>query len=83
MEGRPPPPVAAHHRHQCARRHRFPSSAAMKTLLILPFLLAGLLSTVHLLPEAGEMAGSAVNMELPGEMGAWRMRGSLPSASTI
>jgi hypothetical protein len=43
-------------------------------LLMLPVLLGGLLSTVHLLPEAGEMASSAVNMDLPSEAGDWTMR---------
>lgn len=42
--------------------------------LILPLLLGGLLSTIHLLPEAGEMAGSAVKMELPAALGPWQMR---------
>lgn len=55
----------------------------MKTLLILPVLLGGLLSTIHLLPEAGEMAGSAVNMELPDDMGTWRMRGIPASAEEL
>jgi hypothetical protein len=43
-------------------------------LLILPVLLGGLLSTVHLLPEAGEMAASAVKMDLPDSAGNWTMR---------
>ncbi len=42
--------------------------------LILPVVLAGLLATVHLLPEAGEMAESAVNMDLPVEAGSWTLR---------
>jgi hypothetical protein len=42
--------------------------------LILPALLAGLLATIHLLPEAGEMAVSAVSMELPDQSGDWLMR---------
>lgn len=46
-------------------------------ILILPVFLGGLLSTVHLLPEAGEMAPSAVNMELPSGAGGWTMR-SIP-----
>ena len=55
----------------------------MKTLLILPFLLAGLLATIHLLPEAGEMASSAVSMELPDDMGDWRMRNIPASAEEL
>jgi hypothetical protein len=55
----------------------------MKTLLLLPILLAGLLSTIHLLPEAGEMAGSAVSMKLPEDMGDWRMRNIPASAEEL
>lgn len=55
----------------------------MKTLLILPLLLAGLLATIHLLPEAGEMASSAVSMELPDDMGDWRMRNIPASAEEL
>jgi hypothetical protein len=44
------------------------------TYLILPLLLGGILSTVHLLPEAGEMAESAVKMDLPPKAGNWEMR---------
>ena len=47
--------------------------------LILPLLLGGLLSTVHLLPEAGEMASSAVNMDLPSNAGSWTVR-SVPAS---
>lgn len=43
-------------------------------LLILPVLLGGLLSTIHLLPEAGEMAASAIKMDLPSSAGNWTMR---------
>ncbi|MES2474568.1 MAG: EpsI family protein [Verrucomicrobiota bacterium] len=42
--------------------------------LLLPILLGGMLATVHLLPAAGEMAKSAVNMELPSKAGAWEFR---------
>jgi Protein of unknown function (DUF3485) len=42
--------------------------------LLLPVLLGGLLATVHLLPEAGEMAESAVKMDLPTKAGDWEMR---------
>ncbi len=47
----------------------------MKALtLMLPVLLGGGLATVHLLPEAGEMARSAVKMDLPAKAGTWTMR---------
>lgn len=47
----------------------------MKALtLILPVLLGGALATVHLLPEAGEMARSAVKMDIPAKAGTWTMR---------
>lgn len=42
--------------------------------MILPILLGGMLATVHLLPEAGEMASSAVSMELPDRVGSWALR---------
>jgi len=48
-------------------------------LLTLPVLLGGLLSTIHLLPEAGEMAASAVRMDLPDSAGSWMMR-SIPAS---
>ena len=48
-------------------------------LLILPVLLGGLLSTIHLLPQAGEMAASAVNMDLPANAGNWTFR-SIPAS---
>jgi hypothetical protein len=41
---------------------------------ILPVVLVALLATVHLLPEAGEMADSAVKMDLPQSAGDWQMR---------
>lgn len=43
-------------------------------LIVLPVLLAGLLASVHLLPEAGEMADSAVEMKLPEAIGPWKLR---------
>jgi hypothetical protein len=48
-------------------------------LVMLPVLLGGLLSTVHLLPKAGEMAASAVKMDLPTSAGAWTLR-SIPAS---
>jgi len=47
--------------------------------VILPLLLAPLLASVHLLPEAGEMAPSAVRMEIPGTLGNWSTR-SIPAS---
>ncbi len=41
---------------------------------ILPALTAVALATVHLLPEAGEMAPSAVEMDIPGKLGEWSTR---------
>lgn len=41
---------------------------------LLPILLGCMLASVHLLPEAGEMAESAVKMELPQKTGDWQMR---------
>ena len=41
---------------------------------ILPALTAAALATVHLLPEAGEMAPSAVEMDIPGKLGDWSAR---------
>ncbi len=43
-------------------------------LLILPVLSGALMATVHLLPEAGEMAKSAVKMDLPTSAGDWALR---------
>jgi hypothetical protein len=44
---------------------------------MLPLLLGGLMATVHLLPEAGQMAPSAVKMDLPASAGDWVFR-SIP-----
>jgi Protein of unknown function (DUF3485) len=49
------------------------------TALILPLLLGGLMATVHLLPEAGKMAPSAVKMDLPATAGDWVFR-SIPAS---
>ena len=51
--------------------------------LILPVLLAGLLATVHLLPEAGAMASSAVKMDLPSQAGNWTVRSQPASQEEI
>jgi len=42
--------------------------------IILPVLLGGLLATIHLVPEAGKMADSAIEMELPITAGSWTLR---------
>lgn len=47
--------------------------------LILPVVLGGMLAAVHLLPAPGEMAKSAVNMELPANAGGWTFR-SIPAS---
>ena len=47
----------------------------MKLLpFILPVLTGAALATVHLLPEAGEMSPSAVEMDIPGKLGTWNTR---------
>lgn len=55
----------------------------MKTMkplfLILPVLLLGMLASVHLLPAAGEMASSAIDMDLPTQTASWSMR-SIPAS---
>ena len=51
--------------------------------LILPILLGASLASVHLLPEAGEMASSAVNMDLPGRAGTWKMWPQAVSADEV
>ena len=51
--------------------------------LILPVLTAALLATVHLLPEAGEMAPSAVEMDLPTSLGEWAARTIPPSEDEL
>jgi hypothetical protein len=48
-------------------------------IFILPLLLGGALATIHLLPEAGEMAPSAVKMDLPASAGEWVFR-SIPAS---
>jgi hypothetical protein len=50
---------------------------------ILPVLAAAVLATVHLLPEAGEMAPSAVQMDIPGKLGSWSTRSIPPSEEEI
>jgi hypothetical protein len=40
----------------------------------LPLVLAGALGAVYLLPSVGEVAGSAVKMDLPGSTGGWSFK---------
>ena len=51
--------------------------------LILPVLLGGLLATIHLLPQAGEMASSAVKMDLPEAAGNWTLRSQPASEEEV
>jgi hypothetical protein len=55
--------------------------AAMKFLL--PLLTALSLAAIHLLPEAGEMAHSAVEMDIPASLGSWNTRTIPPSEEEI
>jgi len=50
---------------------------------ILPVLTAAALATVHLLPEVGEMAPSAVKMDIPGSLGPWSTRTIPPSEEEL
>ena len=45
----------------------------------LPLLVGSLLVSIHLLPEAGEMERSAIEMDLPEMSGAWLLREQPPS----
>ncbi len=51
--------------------------------LALPLLMAAILSGIHLLPKAVEMAPSAISMELPSELGGWTYRNKPPSQDEI
>lgn len=51
--------------------------------LILPALMAVILSGVHLLPKASEMAPSAISMDLPEKLGSWVYRLKPPSQEEI
>lgn len=51
--------------------------------LILPALMAAILSGVHLLPKASDMAPSAISMELPSELGGWIYRSKPASQEEI
>ena len=51
--------------------------------IFLPVTLGALLASVHLLPAAGEMAASAVNMNLPESAGDWIFRPIPASAAEL
>jgi hypothetical protein len=51
--------------------------------IFLPVTLGALLATIHLLPAAGEMAASAVNMNLPASAGDWTFRPIPASAEEL
>jgi hypothetical protein len=50
---------------------------------ILPLFLGGTLSAIYFLPKVGAVAQSAVNMELPHEMGGWSFEGQPASEAEI
>ena len=51
--------------------------------LALPVVMAVILSGIHLLPKAGEMAPSAISMDLPQQLGGWVYRPKPPSKEEI
>lgn len=56
----------------------------MKTrALILPLVLGGGLGATYLLPKVGDVAPSAVNMELPAEEGGWEFNSQPPSEKEL
>lgn len=54
-----------------------------RRFFILPAFVIGALSSIHLLPEAGDMAKSAIRMELPETSGGWLLRPQQPSQVEI
>jgi len=52
-------------------------------LLSLPVLLASGLGGIYFLPSAGQVANSAIRMELPQEDGEWMFRKNLPSKEEL
>jgi hypothetical protein len=52
-------------------------------LLILPVFLLATLGSVYFLPQAGQVAGTAVNMTLPQESGRWVFRQVPPSKEEL
>jgi hypothetical protein len=56
----------------------------MKTRVwLLPVILGGAMSSIYFLPQVGEVASSAVTMELPGSSGPWIFRTFPPSEAEI
>ncbi len=51
--------------------------------LILPLFICGTLSAVYFLPSAGEIAQSAVKMELPSSSGSWHFKKIPPSEAEL
>ncbi len=51
--------------------------------VILPVFLAGSMSSVYFLPSAGEVAQSAVKMDLPDDYGSWQFKKIPPSSAEI
>ena len=50
---------------------------------ILPALLASSLSSIHFLPQTGEVAQSAINLTLPATVGTWQLQTNPPSEAEI
>ncbi len=51
--------------------------------IVLPFLLAALLGSIHFLPKAGATAQSAIRMELPASEGDWQFQKIPPEEGEI
>ncbi|NQX01562.1 exosortase-associated EpsI family protein [bacterium] len=50
---------------------------------LLPAILGGAMSSIYFLPKVGEVADSAVKMQLPGSSGSWILRSFPPSEAEI
>jgi hypothetical protein len=50
---------------------------------LLPVILGGALSSIYFLPQVGEVASSAVKLDLPGSSGSWIFRTFPPSEAEI
>ncbi len=51
--------------------------------MILPVVLAAGLGSIYLLPQAGEVAGTAIKMDLPSQEGGWRFEKVPPSQAEL
>lgn len=51
--------------------------------MILPAFLAAGLGSIYLLPQAGDVAGAAIKMDLPAQEGAWRFDKIPPSQAEL